>query len=273
MSDVSIGPKMKLEWPAAVAHRIAQVIERNPDSPAHKDDCGADLTYAAMNRRVEGIVDALRARIIPIYKQEDQVVGVFQTPSADFMCSLLAIHRAGMVSLPLDIRNGASRLASAVKAALPIAILTDHECVARMGELGLEFNENDGRAASIILNVSNISSALVDKEITLSVEPKDVAYIMFTNGSTGKPKGIVVRHENLRANLEGFHQALNMEDLGKVVLQNAAFSFDASLLQVFAALTTGGCLIVAPADARGDPHEITRLMAKHIVTMTHATPS
>ena len=42
---------------------------------------------------------------------------------------------------------------------------------------------------------------------------------------------------------------------------------------IYAALTTGGCLLVAPADARGDPAEITRLMIEHGVTMTQATPS
>lgn len=57
------------------------------------------------------------------------------------------------------------------------------------------------------------------------------------------------------------------------MLQQAAFSFDASLLTIYAALTTGGCLLVVPADARGDPAEVTRMMVDHSVTMTQATPS
>lgn len=52
-----------------------------------------------------------------------------------------------------------------------------------------------------------------------------------------------------------------------------AFSFDASLLTIYAALTTGGCLLVVPAEARGDPAEITRMTVDHGVTMTQATPS
>lgn len=42
---------------------------------------------------------------------------------------------------------------------------------------------------------------------------------------------------------------------------------------IYAALTTGGCLLVVHADARGDPTEVTRLMVEHGVTMTQATPS
>ncbi|KAM0305055.1 hypothetical protein ACHAO8_011217 [Botrytis cinerea] len=263
---ISRGPTMKQEWPATVAHQIAQVIQRHPNAPALKDGYGANLTYAAMNQRVEGIVSVLRAQLTATTKQEDQIVGVFQTPSADFVCSLLAIHRVGAVYLPLDPRNGMSRLASAVKAAQHIAILTDKEFVTQTNELDLA-------QGTVILNVADIKSNPVANESTLSVGPRDVAYMIFTSGSTGEPKGIVVRHENLRVNLEGFHRAWNIEDLGKVMLQNAAFSFDASLLQVFAPLTTGGCLVVAPADARGDPHEITNLMLEHGVTMTQATPS
>lgn len=97
--------------------------------------------------------------------------------------------------------------------------------------------------------------------------------MIFTSGSTGEPKGIVVNHAGLRANLEGYHGAWNIPSVAGVVLQQAAFSFDASLLMIYAALTTGGCLLVIPADARGDPAEVTRMMVDHGVTMTQATPS
>ena len=99
------------------------------------------------------------------------------------------------------------------------------------------------------------------------------AYIIFTSGSTGEPKGIIVTHAGLRANLEGYHGTWNIASVAGVVLQQAAFSFDASLLMIYAALTTGGCLLVVPANARGDPAEVTRMMVDHGVTMTQATPS
>ncbi len=48
---------------------------------------------------------------------------------------------------------------------------------------------------------------------------------------------------------------------------------DGSLKQICSAIATGGCLVVAPADARGDPTELTRLMIDHDVTFAVATPS
>lgn len=257
---------MGLEWPATVAHRVDQVITQNPEAIALKDGHGQSLTYSALDQRVQSIASALLEKL-PTDKRS-QVVGVFQMPTADYICSLLAINRVGAVYLPLDLRNGTARLESNVKAAKPVAILTDKDTEDRTNEIGVD-------NSIAVINVTEISVTMEagKSKVETAAEPDEPAYIIFTSGSTGEAKGIVVTHTNLRANLEGFHRAWNIENLGNVMLQQAAFSFDASLLQIYAALTTGGCLLVVPADARGDPQEVTRLMAEHGVTMTQATPS
>ncbi|KGO74905.1 Acyl transferase/acyl hydrolase/lysophospholipase [Penicillium italicum] len=265
--DIGRGPDMKLEWPATVAHRIEDMTAQHPDSIAIKDGRGAVLTYAAMDQRVESIASALREQLA-LNEDAQQVVGVFQMPTGDFICSLLAIHRAGAIYLPLDLRNGTPRLASNVNAARPVAILTDDETAHRTNEL--EASEN---VALINVTTLPIAPAIATEKREIAATADSAAYIIFTSGSTGEAKGIVVSHGNLRANLEGYHREWDVANLANVMLQQAAFSFDASLLQIYAPLTTGGCLLVVPADARGDPQEVTRLMIEHGVTMTQATPS
>lgn len=303
---------MQLQWPATVAHRIDQVIAQYPENVALRDGYGNKLTYAAMDGRVNSISSALRSQIPEDDRQA--VVGVFQMPSADWICCLLAIHRIGAIYLPLDLRNSIPRLKRNVEIARPVAILVDNETVGRVGEV-------DVNGLAIILNVSGFRffrskvpfHAAFEEKCTYEVAVMEVsptydllkrktltriraqiislpitsmnkkeetaakhnsaAYIIFTSGSTGEPKGILVTHAGLRANLEGYHGAWNINAVAGVVLQQAAFSFDASLLMIFAALTTGGCLLVIPADARGDPIEVTRMMVDHEVTMTQATPS
>lgn len=93
---------MTLQWPVTVADRIDEVIAQNPDAIALKDGHGRVLTYAQMDQRVESIATALVERLSASSgHHKDQVVGVFQMPTADYICSLLAIHRVGAVYLPL----------------------------------------------------------------------------------------------------------------------------------------------------------------------------
>lgn len=258
------GPGLQLTWPATVAHRIDEVISQYPNSIALKDGDGRALTYAKMDERVESIARALVSHLPDSDGQA--VVGVFQMPSADWICSLLAIHRVGATYLPLDLRNSIPRLRANVKAVRPAAILVDSEMQKRMPEVSADKDV-------AVINISGLSHTALERRTEAAAKPDCPAYIIFTSGSTGEPKGIVVTHAGLRANLEGYHRAWDIPAVASVVLQNAAYSFDASLLQIYAALTTGGCLLVVPADARGDPVELTRLMADHKVTMTQATPS
>jgi Acyl-CoA synthetases (AMP-forming)/AMP-acid ligases II len=145
---------MKLEWPATVAHRIDDMTMQHPDSVAIKDGMGAVLTYAAMDQRVESIASAIRDQL-STNDDRQQVVAVFQMPTADFICSLLAIHRTGAIHLPLNLRNGTDRLASNVKTAMPVAILTDDETAYRTSELGASSN-----VAFINVNTLPIRTAL-----------------------------------------------------------------------------------------------------------------
>jgi hybrid polyketide synthase/nonribosomal peptide synthetase ACE1 len=229
-----------------------------------KDGYGSSLTYKEMDNRVESISYALRRQLPG--DGTPPIVGVFQMPSADWMCSLLAIQRIGAIYMPLDLRNGTPRLKSNVEAAQPSALLTDAETANQVHEICDD-------KSMITINVSKLPACSEQPKLATAALPDNAAYIIFTSGSTGKPKGIVVKHAGLSTNLEGYHTEWSVGTMADVVLQQTALSFDASLVQIFAALTTGGCLFVVPADARGDPAEVTRLMVANKVTMTQATPS
>ncbi|KAL6903335.1 BcPKS5, polyketide synthase [Trichoderma evansii] len=267
--ELGKGTDMPLEWPATIAHRLDQVIAQHPDSVAVKDGFGRVYTYAALDERVESIAHTLLEKL-PDQSHEQSVVGVFQTPSADWIASMIAILRVGAVYLPLDLKVSIPRLKSYVKTAQPAVILSDSETVARTPDIGV--GDEDGVA---VINVSDLPATAhgrTERIATAALQDR-TAYIIFTSGSTGEPKGIAVKHASIRTMVEGFVREWDIATLGRVVLQQFAFTSDGSLKQIFSAIATGGCLLVAPADARGDPAELTRLMAEHGVTMTVATPS
>ncbi|GES65928.1 putative polyketide synthase [Aspergillus terreus] len=258
--DVGRGTDMNLEWPGTISHRVDQMIQEHATDIALKDGYGRVLTYHGMGEQIKSIAHALRAAKVP----EGTTVGVFQTPSADWICSLLAILRVGAVYMPLDIRNSISRLKRIVDSARPALILVDNAMKPQIQEIAPHHIPS--------INVSELEAVSSDIEFN-AARPESPAIAMFTSGSTGEPKGILMSHASLCAHFEGFHRAFDIESMAQMVLQHSTYSFDYSLNQIFAALAGGGCLYVAPGDIRGDPHELAKAIIQQGITYTATTPS
>ncbi|CAO2648218.1 Nn.00g074850.m01.CDS01 [Neocucurbitaria sp. VM-36] len=255
------GPRLELEWPVTLSHRIDQMIDAHTTRPAIKDGLGNNLTYAQMRDRIYSIATALRE----VGATKGTHVGVFQNPSSDWICSMLAIFRVGATYVPLDLRNSIARIASIVGTAKPAIIMTDYHTTRQVEQISA------GNAVQVV--VSDIATSASSPIFENRATPDSRAVILFTSGTTGKPKGVILTHANLRAQCEGYSRMVNLPSMVSVVLQQTIYNFDVSLDQIFAALADGGCLYVVPADKRGDPQAITKIMTEHGVTYTVATPS
>lgn len=254
------GPDLHLEWPSTISHRVDEVGEEFPAHEAIREVSGYSLTYKDMLSKVNAIAVALRSS----GPTGGTVVGVLQTPSANWICSLLGIMKAGGVYLPLDLRNYIPRLKRIVSASQPSIILVD----SHMDEVILELNCTHTKALNAT-HVEKPSSAIFSNFVT-AWSP---AVMLFTSCSTGGPKGIVLSHHGVCAHVEGFHRAFSISTMTRLVLQQSSYSFDYSLNQIFAALAGGGCLLVAPEAARGDPRTLADIIVKHGITYTSTTPS
>ncbi|KAL4945238.1 hypothetical protein BDV06DRAFT_231409 [Aspergillus oleicola] len=257
------GTPLNPQWPATMSERLDDMSAKYPTKIALKDGDGVVLTYKQLGARI----DCVANKLLSLSKGHRTVVGVFQQPSGDWICSMLAVLRVGCVYLPLDMRNGLPRLASIVKTAQPSVILTDSKTTDNIAHIGA------GYATEVL--VSGLKTPKQQPTTSINYAKRDVpAVMLFTSGTTGEPKGIIMRNENLIANAEAssrVHGHDTTPDL--VVLQQTAFSFDVSLDQILAALLNGGCLYVVPARCRGDPSEISKIMLHERVTYTSGTPA
>lgn len=236
------------------------MIKEHASELAIKDGRGNVLTYAQMDERANSIAAAL----VENGAANGGRVGVFQNPTADWICSVVAIFRAGAVYIPLDLRNPLTRLASIVKAAKPAAILAHSETWDKVQALG----GADSRA----INVSTLPASL--EPVGNLAKADGPAVILFTSGSTGTPKGMHMSHSNLVKHMEAWTiQSTFPENATKLVLQQSAYTFDKSLEQILTPITMGGALYVVPAEQRGDPVSITQIIVSEGVTYTDATPS
>lgn len=228
-----------------------------PNRVALTDSKGTVLTYNNMTDRVNSISAALQKESIT------GIVGVFQSPTPDFVCTILAILRMGLTYVPLDLRAGTARLASIVAECQPAGIIIDPSTIGELSALC---------SHAVVIDISTLPASS-SRHFQIKAEPDAIAAVIFTSGSTGTPKGICLSHASLRNNLELATHQFDYKEGAEVTLGQCAFSFDMSLAQTFTTLCNGGTLVVVPKHLRGDSVALANLIATEAVTWTQATPS
>lgn len=224
-----------------------------------KDTQGNNLSYSQLMDRSGHIACALLdANVAP-----KSTVVIYQEPSIDWICSLLAVMRVGAIYVPFDINIPLARLELMLETCQPSVMLVHGATVAHAEQL--QANEQ-----ILVKDVSSVSNTGIR---TTPVIPKasDPIAILYTSGTTGIPKGVILSHSSLRNQVEGVAKVHHFG--AETVLQQSAISFDLSLDQVMAALCNGGTLVIAQRSIRGDSVALTKVIAKERITFTSATPS
>ncbi|KAK5996028.1 Polyketide synthase-nonribosomal peptide synthetase phmA [Cladobotryum mycophilum] len=256
--DVGKGPTHIAKWPETLVHRVDETIKSYGSRVALKTRT-ARFTYDQM----AGRTNAIAATLISNGLGQGSIIGVFQDPAIDFICTLLAILRIGAVFVPLESRLTIPRLASMVEDGRFDAIVYDKPNQTALTQLGSGFKK---------INVSLVlakSSATVPNHAT----PDGTAIILYTSGSTGKPKGIRLSHSSWRNQVESSATIWQIPSGTGAHLQHSAWSFDMSMSQTFVALANGGSLFILPKELRGDSLAISRLIVSEEINYTQATPS
>ncbi|WP_246175183.1 amino acid adenylation domain-containing protein, partial [Tenacibaculum aiptasiae] len=101
---------------------------------------------------------------------------------------------------------------------------------------------------------------------------EDLAYIIYTSGSTGRPKGVMVNHKGLSNMVQHEVSTLSI-DTDENILLFSPYYFDASVEQIWLALSSGASLVIIKEDDILDTEMFNRCMRKHQVTHLDCTPS
>src|SRR5262249_38240175 len=104
------------------------------------------------------------------------------------------------------------------------------------------------------------------------VSPQHLAYVMYTSGSSGQPKGVALPHAGLPALLQFTREQMKIGP-GDRVLQFASFTFDLSVWETFAALTSGATLVLGKREDLLPGPSLHGLMRRQGVTLAVLTPS
>ncbi|MBC7530434.1 MAG: non-ribosomal peptide synthetase [Oligoflexus sp.] len=218
-----------------------------------------EMSYSEMNARANQIARLLVSRGL----QKADFVGVGLERSFDVIVSILAILKAGGVYVPLDPSMPANRLEYMVDDSRARFVI----CSSKNAMLFA------GRTEAIILDeLDHELAALGHADLDLDIRPDDLCYLIYTSGSTGHPKGALNKHGALTNH---FLWMANEYKLGPsdCTLQKTPISFDASLLEVFLPLQSGGRIVIARPDGHKDTRYLLELIQNHKVTFLSIVPS
>ncbi|HVR98391.1 MAG TPA: amino acid adenylation domain-containing protein, partial [Thermoanaerobaculia bacterium] len=230
----------RAELPAAsLVDLFEEQVAVRPGEVAVSSDEG-DLTYADLDRRAA----RLARRLAGLGVGPEVPVALLAERSPAMIVGLLAILKAGGAYLPLDPAYPAERLAWMREDAGASILLAQPDLLA-----GLPERAREGVAVELTADPADPE----DHEGADPVRPAfdGLAYVMYTSGSTGRPKAVAVTHRNVVRLVRPMRpmRKTGFADLGpeQVFLQLAPISFDASTLEIWAALANGGRLAVFPS--------------------------
>jgi amino acid adenylation domain-containing protein len=253
---------------AEIARRDVTIIElfeaevaRRPEAEAVVDG-EIRLTFAELNRRANRLAHYLIDQGVGL----ETCVAAFLERSANWIVALLGIMKAGGVYFPLNPHYPLNRIEQLLTDARPPVILTDSNW---------EDNLPAYFAASVIcldLQWDDQIALAPDGNPTVALLPRNGAYLIYTSGSTGQPKGVLVEHGGFTNmicdQIERF--GVRPEDCG---LQFASISYDASMYELFLALSAGASVAPIPRTVSNDADSFGRFLEAQRITVATLSPS
>jgi amino acid adenylation domain-containing protein/non-ribosomal peptide synthase protein (TIGR01720 family) len=235
----------------------------------------AMVSYGELAARVAALAHRLRA--LGVGPEERVAVCLERSP--ELIVSLLAALAAGGVYLPLDPGYPRERLLFLVRDAGARLVVSRREVAAALG-LG---QLSGARLLLLDEEPAVAAGPTVAEPLPCATDPDQLAYVIYTSGSTGAPKGVAVPHRalgNLALAVDGLvDPRLRARPKGTglgpgdAVLQFSSPSFDASLLEITLALTTGATLHRAPREALLPGAGLVELLRRRRIRAAILTPS
>ncbi len=256
-----------------ILERLKQAAFDNAECIAYKSG-GETLTYRELWARAARSAELL-------LRQGTSPVLLCADKQADMPVSMLACLMAGRAYVPVSGSIPTERLQNIAKQTgaelcLTVPELKEKACkccenaevntFSEWNAQAAELGGCDGREACDRRESSDGRETCDGRETDRTEACDNIAYIIFTSGSTGEPKGVPIS----KANLDNFAEWIgNLAPLSEyrhcAVLNQASFSFDLSVADLYYALCNGHTLVAGQTDVRSDYTQIfTQLSQEHI---------
>ena len=222
--------------------RIDHWATAAPEATAHLSG-DSTLTYGELRRRSDRLASHLTER----FSDDRRPIAVLGHREPEMLIAFLGAVKSGRPYVPIDIALPRTRIDQILASSNAALTLTpDQIRQFSTGELGAP---------------------------TIPVEKNDPFYILFTSGSTGEPKGVIITLACLEHFIGWMLAEQEFSKRAEVFLNQAPFSFDLSVMDLYCSLATGGTLFSISRDLIENPKKLYSALASSDVTTWVSTPS
>ncbi|ORT47987.1 D-alanine--poly(phosphoribitol) ligase [Frankia sp. KB5] len=245
---------------------MARTAARTPEALAVAGPCGA-VTYVELDARADALASVLAGHGVG---RGDRVL-VWSPKSADALAAMQAVLRLGAAYVPIDPLSPVERVATIVRECGARALCAPADLLSRVaGELPDDLVRID--TAPPKGTDAAPESARARTAVRVRVGQDEPAYILFTSGSTGTPKGVSVSHRNALAFVEWAVEELSAGP-GDRFANHASFSFDLSVLDIYAAFAVGATVCPVPSEFAYAPRRLVEFLHHERITVWYSVPS
>ena len=215
------------------------------------------MTYSELNAKSNQLARVLRARGL----RPNSTAGIMADRSFEMIIGILGILKAGAAYLPIDLEYPKDRIRFILEDSKACVLLTQSTLRGKASFEGKIIElDDDTTYEGDIGNLDSINCA------------NDLAYVIYTSGSTGKPKGVMVEHSsvvNLLYDMERYYPL----GKGDAYLLKTAYTFDASVPEIFGWFIAGEKLVILPPGYEGLSREIINTVYNNKITHIYFVPS
>jgi D-alanine--poly(phosphoribitol) ligase subunit 1 len=217
--------------------------EVSPERLAHVSE-GRTLTYGELRMQS----DALAAILTERFGDNRAPIAVIGHKEPEMLVAFLGAVKSGRPYVPIDLSIPAQRAERIV--------------------------QNSGAALTLTpAGVREALAAPASKAKSKPVIGDDPYYILFTSGSTGEPKGVIITLNCLVTFVTWMLGEQKFGEQSETFLNQAPFSFDLSVMDLYCSLATGGTLFSVTKEAIANPKLLYQQFAQSGITTWVSTPS